>query len=111
MPEIKGPAVATETGVRLMVFKWNNPSREGAKAYYPIRLGYATTIMKLQGSTLSHATIWLDAPRVKGAAYTGLSRVRTRSDYLLGGYLTPWRMTPASRGFEKWGGIAINRRR
>ena len=52
--------VVTETGTRLMAFKWNNANRVGAKAYYPIRLGYASTIMKFQGSTLDHATIWLD---------------------------------------------------
>jgi hypothetical protein len=91
----KALRVRTDTGRRLMIFRWNNAHRPGAPSYYPIRQGYASTILKFQGATVDHATIWLDAPKVKGAAYTALSRVRTRHDYLLGGFLLPAHMTPA----------------
>jgi ATP-dependent exoDNAse (exonuclease V) alpha subunit len=92
----RGLRVKTATGKRLMVFPWNNPHRKGSKAYYPIRPGYASTIMKFQGAGLEHATIWLDAPNIPGAAYTALSRVATRKDYLLGGYLRPGHFTPVT---------------
>jgi hypothetical protein len=90
----KGLRVRTATGKRLMIFKWNNKHRIGSKAYYPIRPGYASTILKHQGDSLKHATIWLDAP-MKGAAYTSLSRVSYRSRYLLGGRLMPMHFRPA----------------
>ena len=92
----KGLRVKTETGKRLMVYRWTNPHRAGSKSYYPIRPGYASTIMKFQGAGLDHVTIWLDAPGIPGAAYTGLSRVATRNDYLLGGWLSPENFTPVT---------------
>ncbi|CAE7829479.1 unnamed protein product [Symbiodinium sp. CCMP2592] len=42
----------------------------------PLRLGYSSTLHKIQGATLDHATIWLDVPFVRGAAYVAISRVR-----------------------------------
>ena len=91
-----GVRVRTQTNERLMVYPWTNPHRPGSRAYYPIRPGYASTIMKFQGAGLEHVTVWLDVPGVKGAAYTALYRVSTAKDYLLGGQLRDWRFTPAS---------------
>eukprot|EP00973_Karenia_brevis_P087085 12076901-Karenia_brevis.AAC.1 len=36
--------------------------------YFPLRLGYSTTLMKVQGSTLEHITFWYDVLRVVPAA-------------------------------------------
>ena len=90
----KGLRVRTATDKRLMIYRWNNPHRPGSAAYYPIRPGYAGTIMKYQGAGLAHVTIWLDAAGVPGAAYTALSRVSMRKDYLLGGWVRPAHFTP-----------------
>ena len=37
--------------------------------------------MKFQGAELRHVTLWLDIAGVPGAAYTGLSRVKSAEDY------------------------------
>lgn len=37
--------------------------------FYPIHIGYAGTVYKLQGATLPHVTIWLDRPHIRAAAY------------------------------------------
>ena len=88
--------VLTATGRRLMVYRWTNPRESSVKAHYPIRAGYASTIMKFQGATLPHVTVFLDCPNVPGAAYTALSRVSLRKNYALGGYLTVDHFTPVS---------------
>ena len=43
--------------------------------HYPFRLGYASTLHKVQGATLEHITLWLDIPNMPAAAYVALSRV------------------------------------
>ena len=85
-----GIRVRTQTDKRLMVYPWTNPHRPGSRAYYPIRPGCASTIMKFQGASLEHVTVWLYVPGIPGAAYTALSRVPTAKDYLLGGELRDW---------------------
>ena len=42
---------------------------------YPFRLGYASTLHKVQGATLKHITVWLHVPNMPAAAYVALSRV------------------------------------
>ena len=91
-----GVRVRTQTGKRIMVYPWTNPHRPGSRAYYPLRPGYASTIMRFQGASLEHVTVWLDIPGVKGAAYTALSRVSTRKDYLLGGLLRDTHFAPST---------------
>ena len=63
--------------------------------YFPIRIGYASTIQKLQGQTLEHVTIWLDRPGCKAAGYVAMARVKTDADYLIAGKVTPVHFTPA----------------
>ena len=92
----RGVRVRTQTGRRIMVYPWTNPHRVGSSAYYPLRPGYAATIMRFQGASLDHVTVWLDVPGVKGAAYTALSRISTRRDYLLGGQLRDTHFTPST---------------
>lgn len=84
----------TESMHRLAIRPWTD-TRFGNKAYCPVRPGYASTVLKMAGSELPHAVLWLDVPHVPGAAYTGMSRVSFGKDLLLGGNLTPDHFTPA----------------
>ena len=80
----KAVEVFTETGHRVMVWPWSDPELDGL-TYYPLKPGYADTVMKLQGAELEHVTAFLDAEQVPGAAYTALSRVSHGTDFLIGG--------------------------
>ncbi|CAE7550517.1 unnamed protein product, partial [Symbiodinium sp. CCMP2592] len=64
--------VKTDQGVRLAVHPWTSEDRVH---HYPLRLGYASTLHKVQGTTLPHITLWLDVPNMPAAAYVALSRV------------------------------------
>ena len=75
--------VHTRTGRRLPVYRTTENyelHRDGKEdsvvsvSFLPIRQGYASTIDKVQGSTLGHITIWLDCIR-QAAGYVALSRV------------------------------------
>lgn len=79
----KAIEVLTKTSFRVMVWPWTDVER-GNLTYYPLKAGYADTILKYQGAELSHVTVVLDA-KVPGAAYTALSRVSYGKDYLIGG--------------------------
>jgi ATP-dependent exoDNAse (exonuclease V) alpha subunit len=88
--------VKTVTGVRLSIYKYTDPDPEHHGAnFHPVRIGYASTIYKLQGAQLEHVTIWLDCQGAKAAAYVALSRVRHDEDYLLGGRLVAQHFVPA----------------
>ena len=76
--------VVTATNHRVMVWPWADPDLNGL-TYYPLKAGYADTIMTYQGAELEHVTVFLDAPKVPGAAYTALSRVSHAEDFLIGG--------------------------
>ena len=91
----KGLRVKTRTGHLVEVWKWSDPERPDAPRFYPIRPGYCSTILKLQGAELDHISIYLDARGVPGAAYTAMSRVRTGKDFLIGGSVTNLHFTPA----------------
>jgi hypothetical protein len=78
--------VETVTGKSLVVYQYTDPNPEAQNAsYFPIRLGYASTIYKLQGAELQHVTIYLDKMGQRAAAYVAMSRVRSDADYLFGG--------------------------
>ncbi|CAE8671044.1 unnamed protein product, partial [Polarella glacialis] len=87
--------VRTATGHDVQVFRWTDTDL-GNKVYFPIRAGYASTIIKFAGAELPHVTLWLDKPHVPGAAYTGMSRVAYGRDLLIGGNLTKDHFTPAT---------------
>ena len=91
-----GVRVRTQTNRRVMIYPWTNPHRPGSRAYYPIRPGYASPIMRFEGASLDRVTVWLDIPGVKGAAYTALSRVSARKGYVLGGKLRDSHFAPPS---------------
>ena len=86
--------VRTKTGKRLYVTPWTDVER-GNVAYYPIRLGYASTVQKILGDEVEHITVWLDTPNLPAVAYTALSRVERSSAYSLAGKLTPAHFAPA----------------
>jgi hypothetical protein len=84
--------VRTKTGKVLAVYRYTDP--ETKCTFYPIRVGYASTIYKLQGAQLPHVTIWLDRPHMKAAAYVAMSRVRRDDEYLFGGVVTTEHVVP-----------------
>ena len=79
----KAIEVMTKTNFRVMVRPWTHVER-GNLTYYPLKAGYADTILKYQGAELPHVTVVLDA-KIPGAAYTALSRVSYGKDYLIAG--------------------------
>ena len=82
-------SVRTKTGKPIPVYLYTDPDPKAQKAtFFPIRLGYACTVYKMQGSELDHVTIYLDRPGAKAHAYVAMSRVRTDGDYLFGGKYT-----------------------
>ena len=78
--------VETITGKQLAVYQYTDPDPKAQNAsFFPIRLGYASTIYKMQGAELEHVTIYLDVPGQRAAAYVAMSRVKRDEDYLFGG--------------------------
>ena len=64
--------VRTDQGRRLALHPWTS---EKKVVHFPFRLGYASTLHKVQGATLQHITVWLDVPNMPAAGYVALSRV------------------------------------
>ena len=87
--------VRTVTGKRLPITPWHDPERPGPP-YFPVRLGYCTTVHKARGDELDFAIIYLDTPNMPAIGYTALSRVRDSTSYLLGGELTPEHFVPVT---------------
>ena len=95
-----GVRLITTEGRRLV--SWLKSDKGlGDIAYHALRPGYCSTIIKYQGAELRHVTLWLDVPGVPGAAYTGLSRVKSADDYLIGGFVQPNHFTPACEGWRR----------
>ena len=95
-PEAKCIEVSTQTGKRLAAFlNTEHVDKRGRVTSFPLRLGYASTIQKLQGATLPHVTMWLDIPGCKAAGYVALSRIRRDNDYLIAGHVTRYHFRPA----------------
>lgn len=94
----KGILVQMDNGQTLMVYKAHDFSPSGeavGPAYFPVRLGYSTTLHKIQGATLPHVTIWLDCPYVRAAGYVALSRVQYDDQWRFVGQLNPTHFLPA----------------
>ena len=86
--------VLTQTGFRVAVYPWTD-TELGNHTYFPMRPGYASTVIKFGGAELSHVVVFLDAPCVPGAAYTAMSRVSHYDNVLLAGKLTADHIAPA----------------
>ena len=86
--------VETKTGRVFEVTRWADPDMDGL-SYYPLRVGYASTILRMAGAELDHVTVYLDVPHAAAAAYTALSRVATLGQVKLGGKVTADHFAPA----------------
>ena len=84
--------VKTDQGVRLAVHPWTSEDRI---AHFPLRLGYASTLHKVQGATLQHITLWLDVANMPAAAYVALSRVEYDANWRFVGDPGVHHFTPA----------------
>ena len=84
----------TETGHHVAVGPWADTDLGGC-AHYPLKGGYASTVIKMAGAELPHVTVFLDAKHVPAAAYTAISRVGTYAQVLFAGAFTPEHFTPA----------------
>jgi hypothetical protein len=85
--------VVTATGKTISIVPEYHEEHD--MTYFPIRPGYASTIMKFQGAELEHVTLYLDRAKVPAAAYTAMSRVKMMSHILIGGNVTPEHFVPA----------------
>ena len=92
-----GVRVRTDTGWIVMVFPWTSGDRS---VFHPLRLGYASTLMKLQGATIGHLTIWFGVPNIEAAAYVALSRVRKDRDWQFVGNPGVHHFTPSSAAWQ-----------
>ena len=81
----------------LVVFPWTD---EYKSVYLPMRLGYATTLLKVQGDELGHMTMWLDAPDIEAAGYVALSRVRTDATWRFVGNPSRHHFTPSGADYD-----------
>ena len=92
-----GIRVTTKTGYPIVVYPYTDDSwgRDNRVVYFPIRPGYATTLMKVQGSTLDHMTLFLDVPNIEAAGYVALSRVEYDDNWQFVGDPTIHHFTPS----------------
>jgi hypothetical protein len=84
--------VITEQGIRISLHPY---TEEDGAVYFPMRLGYASTLHKVQGATLKHVTIWLDVRNMSAAAYVALSRVEYDANWRFVGDPGRHHFTPA----------------
>ena len=87
-----GLLVRTDQQRTIMVHPWTDENRVTA---FPFRLGYASTLHKVQGATLEHITLWLDLPNMPAAAYVALSRVQMDAHWRFLGNPTRHYFSPA----------------
>jgi hypothetical protein len=87
--------VKTMTGKVLSVWRVTDKVGTFKVSCFPVRVGYAGTIQRLQGMTLPHVTVYLDRPGCRAAAYVAMSRVQYDSDYLIAGAVHPRHFVPA----------------
>ena len=86
--------IRTDTGKLIACTPWTD--RElGNMVYYPVKPGYASTILKMQGMELKKVCVYLDAMHVPGAAYTAISRVSLLDDFVIGGIINADHFMPA----------------
>jgi hypothetical protein len=94
IPHTQTLQVLTSTNKRVPVRVWTDKDLYNM-TYFPIRGGYASTVLKMAGAELPHVTLWMDAEHIPGAAYTGMSRVQYGRDLLIGGDITKHHFQPA----------------
>ena len=95
-PASKCLRVLTKLGKTLAIYPYTEEvDKHSNVTSYPVRLGYSTTVPKIQGATLPHITLWLDRPGCRAAAYVAMSRVQRDDDYLIAGRVSPKYFAPA----------------
>ena len=87
-----GILVTTDTGYKVIVYPWTD---EWHNVFLPMRLGYASTLLKMQGATIKHMTMYLDFPNIEAAGYVALSRVKHDKDWRFMGSMSVHHFTPA----------------
>ena len=87
-----GVRARTDTGHVVVLYPWTD---EDKVVYYPFRLGYAHTLLKVQGATLRNLTLWLDKANIEAAGYVALSRVEFDRNWRYVGDPTVHHFTPA----------------
>ena len=88
--------VRTKTGKRVFVTPWTDVEH-GNMVYYPIRLGYAVNIHKVQGDEFKHMILYPDVDRpMPAAGYVALSRVKSMDSVLIGGTAKRIHFVPAT---------------
>ena len=85
--------VRTDQGRRFNVHPWTDP--ETYVLHFPFRVGYASTLHKVQGATLSHVTLWLGIAKMPAASYVALSRVEYDANWRFVGDPGVHHFTPA----------------
>jgi len=90
----KSVRVETVTGHKLEITPFTDQDLGGI-VFYPIRPGYASTILKMAGAELPHVTLYLNKMCVPAAGYTALSRVSSLDRILIGGKITADHFPPA----------------
>ena len=89
----KGILAVTDTGYTIGIYRFTD---EWHTVYMPVRMGYANTLIKMQGATLKHLTIYLDVKGIEAAGYVALSRVQHDKDWRFVGDPQPEHFIPAS---------------
>ena len=84
--------VRTQPGRVMAIHPWTSESRV---MHYPMRIGYSSTLHKVQGATLDHVTVWLDVANCPAAAYVALSRVEYDKNWRFFGNPGVHHFTPA----------------
>ena len=84
--------VRTQPGRVMAIHPWTSESRV---MHYPMRIGYSSTLHKVQGATLDHVTVWLDIANCPAAAYVALSRVEYDKNWRFFGNPGVHHFTPA----------------
>ena len=88
-----GVRVKTKTGYEPMIYPWTDETKV---TFLPMRLGYASTLLKVQGATLDHVTMYLDVANVEAAGYVAMSRVKRDRDWRFVGNPSVHHFTPAT---------------
>jgi hypothetical protein len=93
---MSGLGVEVRTDVHTTV--WVHPMKDEYGTWsFPMRLGYAVNLSKIQGETIEHMSLWLDTPNVEAAGYVAMSRVRRLEDVVFLGRITPYHFRPSER--------------
>ena len=92
-----GPMVRTDQGRTMLIWQITDFDENANiyKTFFPFRLGYASTLHKVQGATLKHITLWLDLANMEAAGYVALSRVQKDANWRFLGDPTRHYFTPA----------------